>query len=244
MRWAQSCRRIVRDTVNSASRPLLHAVMTPAQTLRPSPPGQPLAERLEMGTVTSRRSPCAIPHYGSASVTLCSHLEWNHGRADPAGTASVDSQQQRTEGAGSPRKVHVPHAAMTIASRSGTNGMRQRAGTVGKTTSSRARIGTAFTGCSSSKVCVAGIREPRVASSRNGGFKRQEVLDIRRAALRPLPLGRLLVGNRFRGGIHVAVKFASASPSGCDKRASTDCKKRICKKIPRPAVYVAERGWT
>ena len=38
MRWAQSCRRIVRDTVNSASRPLLHAVMTPAQTLRPSPP--------------------------------------------------------------------------------------------------------------------------------------------------------------------------------------------------------------
>ena len=165
MRWAQSCRRIVRDTVNSASRPLLHAVMTPAQTLRPSPPGQPLAERLEMGTVTSRRSPCAIPHYGSASVTLCSHLEWNHGRADPAGTASVDSQQQRTEGAGSPRKVHVPHAAMTIASRSGTNGMRQRAGTVGKTTSSRARIGTAFTGCSSSKVCVAGIREPRVASS-------------------------------------------------------------------------------
>src|SRR6476619_3007779 len=112
VRCAQSCRRIVRDTVNSASRPLLHAVMTPAQTLRPSPPGQPLAERLEMGTVTSRRSPCAIPHYGSASVTLCSHLEWNHGRADPAGTASVDSQQQRTEGAGSPRKVHVPHAAM------------------------------------------------------------------------------------------------------------------------------------
>ncbi len=162
----------------------------------------------------------------------------------PCRNASVDSQQQRTEGAGSPRKVHVPHAAMTIASRSGTNGMRQRAGTVGKTTSSRARIGTAFTGCSSSKVCVAGIREPRVASSRNGGFKRQEVLDILRAALRPLPLGRPLVGNRFRGGIHVAVKFASASPSGCDKRARTDCKKRICKKIPRPAVYVAERGWT
>jgi hypothetical protein len=58
---------------------------------------------------------------------------------------------------------------------------------------------------------VAGIREPRVASSRNGGFKRQEVLDIRRAALRPLPLGRLLVGNRFRGGIHVAVIFASSA---------------------------------
>ena len=68
-----------------------------------------------------------------------------------------------------------------------------------------------FTGCSSSKVCVAGIREPQVASSRNGGFKRQEVLDIRRTALRPLPLGRLLVGNRFRGGIHVAVKFASSA---------------------------------
>ena len=27
MRWAQSCRRILRDTVNSASRPRLHAVM-------------------------------------------------------------------------------------------------------------------------------------------------------------------------------------------------------------------------
>ena len=56
---AQSCRRIVRDTVNSASRPLLHAVMTPARTLRPSPPRAAGAER----------------------------LEWNHCRADPAGTA-------------------------------------------------------------------------------------------------------------------------------------------------------------
>jgi hypothetical protein len=36
-------------------------------------------------------------------------------------------------------------------------------------------------------------------------------VDVRRAALRPLPLGRLLVGNRFRGGIHVAVKFASSA---------------------------------
>ena len=73
------------------------------------------------------------------SAWLCPISNGTTAEQDLAGTAALDSRQATGRG-WVPRKVHDPHAAMTITSRKWdrlTKVIRERVGTAGKTASSR-----------------------------------------------------------------------------------------------------------